>query len=104
MTMEANRRTTARKRTLKGAKVAFGDFRFTYDCVVRNVSPEGAMVRCAHASEVPDDFHLYDPSEQTLQRAEVVWRTDRDLGIHFLGDAVSIHGSNDPRHARFRFL
>jgi hypothetical protein len=98
------RRLHPRKRILKGAKAAFGDFRFTYDCTMRNLSDDGAQVRCTHAAEIPDDFFLYDPGGQSLQRVEIVWRAERDLGIRFAGAPVNVHASGDHRHARFRFL
>lgn len=98
------RRKIPRKRTLRGAKAVFGDFRYLFDCVVRNLTVEGAHVRSDHASEIPNDFYLFDPGEQSLQRAEVIWRNERDLGVRFAGDPVNVQTSGDTRHARFRFL
>lgn len=98
------RRTLQRRRALKGARVAFGDFRFTWDCVIRNLSPDGAMVRSDHAAEIPAEFYLWDPQEMTLRRAAVAWRTASDVGMRFLDAAIPVHGTDDPRIARFRFV
>jgi hypothetical protein len=98
------RREKQRLRTFKGAKAAFGDFRFTYDCVVRNLSPTGASVQCEHAGEFPDAFYLFDPNTRALHPAEVIWRKEQKLGVRFVGQPVSVAQSDDPRHARFRFL
>lgn len=99
-----DRRRALRRRTLKGAKAVYGDFRYSYDCTVRNMSEDGALVRSDHTTEIPDDFYLFDPGDQSVQRAEVVWRTARDLGVRFLGEPVNVHTSGDPKLARFRFM
>ncbi len=98
------RRGGIRRRTFKGGKVAFGDFRFTWDCVVRNVSESGALIRSDHASDIPADFYLFDPAEHTVQRAEVVWRTARDIGVRFREEPIHVHATDDRRLARFRFV
>lgn len=102
--MTDERRDNTRKRTLKSAKIVFGDFRYTYDCVIRDVSGTGLRVRCAHADEVPDEFYLFDQSEGSLQKGTAAWRRNGEIGIHLIGERISIHESNDPRHARFKFL
>ncbi|WP_075217842.1 hypothetical protein [Mongoliimonas terrestris] len=99
-----NRRTNLRKRTLKGGKIVFGDFRYTFDCVVRDVSDEGARLKCDHVAETPDTFYLFDPSDHSLRHAVVRWRTEREIGIVFDGAPIDIYASNDPRLARFRHL
>jgi hypothetical protein len=104
VSISEERRKAPRRRTLKGAKAFFGDFRYSFDCIVRNLSADGALVRSDHSLEIPDDFHLFDANDQSLQKVEVVWRTARDLGVRFIGDPVSVHASNDPKLARFRFM
>jgi hypothetical protein len=98
------RRKAPRRRTLKGAKACFGDYRYSFDCIVRNLSEDGALVRSDHSLEIPDDFYLFDPNDLSLQKAEVVWRTERDLGVRFLGEPLNVHTSLDPKLARFRFM
>lgn len=99
-----DRRANNRKRTLKGVKATYGDFRYVVDCIIRNVSDTGAQLRSDHSSEIPDDFHVFDPNDQSLRAVEVVWRRERDIGVRFAGDPVNVHTSGDLRHARFRFL
>lgn len=98
------RRQIPRKRALKSAKIVFGDFRYTYDCVIRDVGGPGVRVRCDHSEEVPEDFYLFDLFNGTIQHAAVVWRKGRELGLQLDGDAIQVHGSSDPRLQRFKFV
>lgn len=102
--MSVEQRNGIRRRTLRAAKVVYGDYRYIVDCVVRDTSSEGMRIRCDHAREIPQDFFIYDPTEQSLRKAEVMWRKDNELGLHLSGEPVFIHQSTDPRHARFRFM
>lgn len=104
MPMQVEQRNGVRRRTLRAAKIVYGDYRYIVDCVVRDASPEGMRIRCDYVREIPQDFFIFDPTEQTLRKAEVMWRRENELGLHFNGDPVNIHQSNDPRHARFRFM
>lgn len=98
------RRRLPRRRALKACKAVYGDFRYTIDCVVRDLTPDGARLRADAAMEIPDDFYLFDGGEGRLQRAEVIWRTGNELGVRFVGTPIAIHESTDPRHARFRYM
>lgn len=102
--MSVEQRNGLRRRTLRAAKIVYGDYRYIVDCVVRDTSPGGMRIRCDHAHEIPQDFFIYDPTEQSLRRAEVMWRRENELGLQFTADAIYIHESHDPRHARFRFM
>lgn len=102
--MGDERRIDSRRRTLRAAKIVYGDYRYVVDCVIRDTSTTGMRLRCSHATEVPRDFFLFDPAEQTLRKAEVMWRHEDDLGITFTGEPVNIYANNDPRFARFRFM
>ena len=102
--MEDERRTLLRRRTLKAGKIVFGDYRYTLDCTIRNVSDTGVQIRCNTPHDVPAEFVLFDVSDGTLQKVEVIWRSDRDFGLRYAAEAISIHESQDPRHYRFKFI
>lgn len=99
---DANRRITQRRRTLRAAKIVFGDFRYTLDCIIRDRGDDGARVRCANGSDAPDEFYLFDSGQ--LQKVEVRWRRNDEMGLHFLGEPILVHESQDPRLSRFRFM
>jgi len=102
--MTDERRTGTRRRTLRSAKIVYGDYRYVVDCVVRDSSPTGLRIRCNYVTDIPSDFYIYDPTEHTLQRAEVMWRRDSEMGLKFLSEPINVHESTDPRYARFRFM
>ncbi len=102
--MSVEPRSDVRRRALRAAKIVYGDYRYIVDCVVRDASSGGMRIRCDHAREIPQDFFLFDPTEQSLRRAEVMWRRDNELGLQFTAEPIYIHDSHDPRHARFRFM
>jgi hypothetical protein len=102
MTTADERRTEQRKRTLRAARIVYGDFRYTLDCVVRDRTDSGARLRCENHSDAPNDFYVFDSGN--LQRAEVAWRRGNEIGIRFVAPAISVHESSDPRHARFKFM
>ncbi len=102
--MGEEKRATTRRRTLRAAKIVYGDYRYIVDCVVRDASAAGVRIRCNHANEIPHEFYIYDPTEHTLRKAEVVWRREMELGLHFVAGPVNVLESPDPRYARFRFM
>lgn len=100
-----NKRGEARRRTLKSAKVVFGDYRYVIDCTMRDVSPTGARLKVGAAvSEVPTEFHLFDLSDRSIRRASVVWREGKEIGVRFDSEPVPVHDASDPRLARFRYM
>jgi hypothetical protein len=50
---EGDKRTAPRQRTLKGAKIAFKNGAFTYECRVRNLSATGAQLQVAATDGIP---------------------------------------------------
>lgn len=102
--MGEEHREATRRRTLRAAKIVYGDYRYIVDCVVRDASATGLRIRCNYVNDVPHEFFIYDPTEYTLRKVEVAWRRDNELGLRFLSDPVNVHESNDPRYARFRFM
>ena len=61
-------------------------------------------LRCTHANEIPHDFYIFETSDHSLRKVEVVWRRDQELGVTFTAEPVNIYDTNDPRFARFRFM
>lgn len=75
------RRKTRRGRTYLGALVSFDRPRCTDDCVVRNLSAEGARVLFSGSTLIPDEFDLTLRETGETRRARVVWRNDREAGL-----------------------
>lgn len=96
------RRGGQRKRTLRAAKIVYGDFRYTLDCVIRDSSETGARVRCANSSDAPANFYLFEGG--LLLKSDVAWRRGDELGLRFTGETINVHENHDPRLNRFRYL
>ena len=73
-----------RRRTLKGAQIVFNGGHSTVDCVVRNVSDTGALVRVEGAPNMPDEFDLVIDDQRRPCR--VAWRKLTELGVAFMRD------------------
>ena len=60
------RRRLTRKRTLKGGRIVFNNGRSVIDCVVRNMTPQGALLTLPSILGVPKTFDLYIDGEVIL--------------------------------------
>jgi PilZ domain len=84
---EANvseRRRLQRSRVYLGASIAYDNRRATLDCVVRNLTAEGAMIATANSASVPEVFNLLVPAKSLSFLGRAVWRTEERMGVKFL--------------------
>lgn len=88
--MVEERRKEPRRRMLKAGRIVFGSLSRTFDCTLRNTSPDGALLLVPDSVGVPDAFLLYVESEGTRRPAEVVWRLDDRIGVRFTGAVEAI--------------
>ena len=79
--LKADRRRLPRKRTLKGARIIFNARNSMFDCVVRNLSPQGALLLMPYVVGIPSDFDLSIKGEMSGHPAHVVWRSTGSLGV-----------------------
>ena len=80
---DRERRTHPRRRTLKGGKIIFGNRRSVFDCMVRNLSETGALLKLPNTIDIPDQFELQIVNEDIQVNAVVRWRTATELGVQF---------------------
>ncbi len=80
--MTENRRAQRRK-VLKGGKIAFSQHFATIDCVVRNLSANGAALEVASPVGIPDRFDLIVNGERGVRPCHVAWRSGRKIGVQF---------------------
>jgi hypothetical protein len=81
-TME-DKRHIQRHRTLKGARIAFQGDGAAIQCVVRNLSDEGACLVVESPVGIPDKFHLIFDSDEPDRQCKVVWRSKNRIGVAF---------------------
>ena len=82
---DTERRASHRHRVLKGALVLFGNFSGAYDCLVRNVTEEGAKLGFDPTVAIPAEFELLIPGEAKIAPAELIWREKGEMGVRFTG-------------------
>lgn len=75
------RRRGQRNRALLAGKVANEDATRTLDCVIRNLSPDGAMIETEAPHLVPAELHLVQVREGVAWDAEVIWRRGKRVGV-----------------------
>ena len=78
------RRTEHRRRILKGATLRFNNGFGNLECVIRNLTSNGARVSMGQTNGIPSRLQLHISGERTPVEALVRWRSPRDIGLSFL--------------------
>ena len=79
-----DRRKTTRMRTYFGGQIAFNQRMSVMDCLVRNISAEGAKLVFSETLTVPQEFDLSVHKNERTYRAKVIWRRADEAGVAFL--------------------
>jgi len=87
-TVIAERRAVSRHRVFKGATLSFNGGYGAMECVVRNVSDLGALLRFGDATGVPPGFDLHISGEIQIRPAHVRWRRGQDVGVAFYAEGL----------------
>ncbi|MAA97661.1 MAG: pilus assembly protein PilZ [Stappia sp.] len=86
------RRASPRHRTLKSGKIVLDNNISVYDCRIRNLSEQGALLKLPSTVGVPDTFLLQIVNEDISMKAHVRWRTATELGVQFDEPLDILHG------------
>jgi diguanylate cyclase (GGDEF)-like protein len=81
------RRQESRRRTLKAGKIVFNNKRSVFDCLVRNLSENGACLQIDSSIDLPTEFDLYIRGEPGKRSCHLVWLSDTRAGIDFKAPA-----------------
>lgn len=82
---ETERRLHAREFVLKEATIIAGAVRI--GCSVRNQHEQGAELRVAADTEIPERFLLEVPADDMTYRALVRWRRNDRIGVALYSNA-----------------
>jgi hypothetical protein len=77
------RRAFIRGRTYLGGRLAFNNQYCTIDCLVRNMSQNGAKLVFEGTALLPGEFDLMLPQKSETRRARIVWRQQDEAGVSF---------------------
>jgi two-component system cell cycle response regulator len=81
---QSDRRGQRRRRVLKRAQILLKRLDSTIDCVIRDMSAEGALLRVNDYFSAPNDFDLLLLDTHTTRHVEVRWQVGNDLGVRFI--------------------
>ena len=76
------RRREHRIRTLKAGRIVIDPNDSVLDCIVRNLSPHGALLLVSSLA-VPDRFELLFSASRARHQCRVVWRAMDRVGVEF---------------------
>jgi hypothetical protein len=79
-----DRRKSIRTRTYFGGQIAFNQHASLMDCLIRNISADGAKIVFSETRAVPQEFDLSVHKHERTYRAKVIWRRADEAGVAFL--------------------
>src|ERR1700686_574034 len=77
------RRNSVRKKSFLRGCLYFNKRRSAIDCLIRDMSDEGARIIFSDTVSVPDVVELYIPQKEQTLRAVVQWRRGEEIGLLF---------------------
>lgn len=77
------RRQAVRHPTFKAGEVILDDGT-VLDCVIRNVSDSGCLIKIENANALPSDIKVRIDRGVQPRRAEIIWRTTSLAGAMFI--------------------
>jgi len=75
------RRNSLRRRVYYGARLAFHGRTATFDCIVRNLSQDGAQIEFDNPAAVPDRVDLSIARQGIAYFGRIVWRRENRAGL-----------------------
>ncbi len=82
--IDNERRSENRRRLLKSVTLSPDGLNTVFDGVLRNTSPNGARVKVADPYSIPSRILVHAREEQINKWASVVWRANKEVGLHYL--------------------
>jgi hypothetical protein len=79
-----NKRKERREATIWPGRIAYDRGAQLQECVVRDISKDGARLTFAHPRTVPSEFELLILTTGEIFQAVAKWRRGREVGVYFL--------------------
>jgi hypothetical protein len=94
-------RQARRPRVLLTGRLVYGPDFLTLDCVIRDLTPEGARVKLAGSSVISDPLVLIEVNSGLAHQCEISWKRFPEIGVRFMR-TDDLSKSTDPELARLR--
>ena len=78
------RRHMPRHRTFLQGRVFYNNRRQSADCIIRELTDEGARLSFTDPVALPHAFELHIPNRDQTIRVETVWNHGTDVGVSFV--------------------
>ena len=85
----SDQRKAQRNRTYLGGVIAFNHRSCTLDCLVRDMSAQGAKIIFESTVSVPDEFDIMIRHKGESRRARIMWRDETQAGVTFVPAEIS---------------
>src|SRR5262245_61845385 len=85
----SERRGSARQKSFLQGRILFNNRRSVLDCLIRDISADGARLILSQTGILPDVIELHIPQKEETLRARVQRRADGEVGVHFIADTVA---------------
>jgi len=83
------RRGSARQKSFLQGRILFNNRRSVIDCLIRDISADGARLILSQTGILPDVIELHIPQKEETLRARVQRRSDGEVGVHFIADTAA---------------
>jgi hypothetical protein len=77
------RRHTPRHRTFLQGRVFYNGRRQSADCIIRELTDEGARLSFTDPVALPHAFELHIPNRDQTIRVETIWNHGTDVGVSY---------------------
>ncbi|MGE0341149.1 MAG: PilZ domain-containing protein [Xanthobacteraceae bacterium] len=94
-----DRRLKPRNRTFLRGRVFYNNRRQSADCIIRELTEEGARVTFTDPVGLPHVFELHIPNRDQMLRVETIWNHGVEVGVRFdkqAGHADPAQHAQDP--------
>jgi PilZ domain-containing protein len=103
--MSDERRKSSRQKSFLHGCIYFNNRRSAIDCLIRDISHEGARLVFSQTATIPDVIDLHIPQKDQMLRAHVHRRTSGEVGVSFdAAHAPVATAENDDLGARVERL
>jgi hypothetical protein len=80
-TTAQEQRSAPRQRSFLQGRVFFNSRRSSIDCIIRDLSDDGARLKFATTPTIPEVFELYVPNKDESYQARIIWHDGSDMGV-----------------------
>lgn len=86
-------RCVVRQKSFLRGRIRLKDARTAFDCMIRDISANGARLHFSGTAPTPDFFELYIPQKEQMLRANVAWRQGEKVGVAFARQKLTVDPS-----------